>query len=120
MIDPLGLDSLYFDGYYVYWIDSNGLSTKKYSAKSGPYGNGSLPAGSYTGNNLRTRTHEGMNCPDSETDDSPDGWSLDLNPNFVTTRTLLRIHPDGNVDGTLRIVSTCKVDLNPMFKKPGD
>lgn len=35
-----------------------------------------------------------MVCPDGS------GWSLDLDPTFNTDRTLLRIHPDGNVPGT--------------------
>ena len=29
------------------------------------------------------------------------GFSVDLEPQFQTTRTLLRIHPDGGVNGTL-------------------
>lgn len=33
------------------------------------------------------------------------GWSLDLNPAFDTDRTLLRIHPDGNVLGTQGYIS---------------
>jgi len=91
--DPWGLDSLYYDGGYLHWLNDQGIITQSYRAMSGPYGEGSLPSGDYTGSNLRTRTTQGMVCPSG-------GWSLDLEPNFSTDRTLLRIHPDQNPPGT--------------------
>ena len=93
-IDPLGLDSLLFDGFYVYWLNDAGLPLSTYEAISGPFGKGELPSGNYTGSNLRQRTKKGMMCNNV-------GWSLDLEPsNFSTDRTLLRIHPDQAPKGT--------------------
>jgi RHS repeat-associated protein len=92
-IDPWGLDSLYYNGGYVHWLNDQRVITNLYRAMSGPYGEGSLPAGDYTGQNLRTRTAQGMVCPSG-------GWSLDLEPNFPTDRTLLRMHPDQDPAGT--------------------
>jgi hypothetical protein len=60
---------------------------------SGPYGEGSLPSGNYTGKNLRARTAQGMVC-------SGGGWSLDLEPDFPTNRKDFRIHPDQHPPGT--------------------
>ena len=63
-------------------------------AVSGPWSKGRLPNGNYNGTNLRRRNdNKAMTCDGK-------GWSLDLNPAFDTDRTLLRIHPDGNVPGT--------------------
>ena len=64
-----------------------------WSAVSGPFGNGALPVGRYTCTNLHTRTTPAMKKEGV-------GFSVDLNPQFKTNRTLLRIHPDGNVAGT--------------------
>lgn len=75
-----------------------GRITNTYPATSGPFGQDELEQGNYTGRNLRRRSRTqrpGMACPGAET-----GWSLDLEPNFRTTRTLLRIHPDGGRRGT--------------------
>jgi RHS repeat-associated protein len=72
------------------------IITGNYSAVSGPYGNGALPEGVYTVSNLRSRTAKGMVCP-GETE----GYSLDLNPEFETDRTDLRIHPDEPPPGTM-------------------
>ena len=86
--------SLLFNGENIYWYNDQGQSIKEYPSVSGPYGKGRLPQGSYIGDNLRIRNDKAMTCPDG-------GWSLDLTPNFETDRTLLRIHPDGNITGTL-------------------
>ena len=64
-----------------------------WSAVSGPLGNGGLPNGRYTCTNLHTRTTPAMVKEGV-------GFSVDVNPQFNTNRTLLRIHPDGNVAGT--------------------
>jgi hypothetical protein len=64
-----------------------------WAAVSGPFGHGPLPVGRYTCTNLRVRTKLSM-VRDGV------GFSVDLHPQFSTTRTLLRIHPDGNVPGT--------------------
>jgi RHS repeat-associated protein len=92
-IDPFGLDYLTFDGSRVTWYTDSGQALGKWSAASGPWGQGALPPGEYSGNTLRTRTNPAMTREGI-------GWSLNLDPNFETERTLLRIHPDGNVPGT--------------------
>ena len=95
-IDAGGLQRLLFDGQHIYWQDDRGNMLETLNATSGPWGNGRLPEGSYTGYNLRRRTKPGMFCGT----DTSTGWSLDLDPNFRTDRTDLRIHPDGGIVGT--------------------
>jgi RHS repeat-associated protein len=115
-IDLWGLDSLYYSGGYAHWLNDQGVITNVYRAMSGPYGEGSLPAGNYTGQNLRTRTKQGMVCSDG-------GWSLDLEPNFPTNRKDLRMHPDQDPAGTGGCIGIdCSVSqelynkLNKYFK----
>jgi RHS repeat-associated protein len=94
-IDPLGLDYLYFDGTTVWWFNDAGTVIEgMYPADSGPWGRGRLPNGDYTGSDLRQRTNPAMSCP------SGPGYSLNLDRNFDTDRTLLRMHPDGGVPAT--------------------
>ena len=94
-IDPFGLlDRLVFDGKTLTGYDDSAIEFSV-PAVSGPWGKGRLPEGVYVGNNLRRRNdNKAMICKDGN------GWSLDLDPNFRTDRSLLRIHPDGNVPGT--------------------
>jgi RHS repeat-associated protein len=109
--------SLIFNGQNVYWFNDQGQPIGDYSAVSGPYGEGRLPEGIYTGDNLRVRNdNTAMMCPNG-------GWSLDLTPDFQTDRTLLRIHPDGNKPGTLGCIGVnCTAsgqlynDLRSYFK----
>lgn len=88
---------MYFDGETLYWIDNDQYGTQTLrgyiQGESGPHGNGALPNGDYHGHNYRSRTNAAM------TRDGV-GWSIDLDPQFETTRTYLEIHPDGNVAGT--------------------
>ena len=98
-IKPKYIDSqLEFNGESLELVNNYSDGTQcaedSWSSISGPYGNGSLPNGNYLGDNLRTRIESGY------TRDGV-GFSVDLNPQFQTTRTLLRIHPDGGVIGTL-------------------
>jgi RHS repeat-associated protein len=67
-------------------------------AIGGPYGNGAPPNGRYTIDNPRN--------PRKESGYKRDGvsFSFNLNPQFETKRTDLRIHPDGNNPGTLGCV----------------
>ncbi|MGE4506972.1 MAG: RHS repeat domain-containing protein, partial [Desulfovibrionaceae bacterium] len=88
-VDPTGMQSLEYDGNYLKWYDAEGKETDAWNATSGPFGNGALPDGNYTGWNFRTRTKNGMVCPDG------DGWSVDIEPEEENGRTELRIHPDG-------------------------
>ena len=98
-INPHYIDSqLDFDGETLELVynfsDGTQCVEDSWSAIFGPYGNGSLPDGSYLGDNLRTRIEHGFSREGV-------GFSIDLNPRFQTTRTLLRIHPDGGISGTL-------------------
>ena len=80
-----------------------------WEAGSGPYGNGRLPAGRFECTNLRPRTNVAM-VRDGV------GFSVDLNPLFHTDRTLLRIHPDGNVSGTLGCIGITDADVAGCYK----
>jgi RHS repeat-associated protein len=93
-IDPAGLDSLTFDGTTISWVNDVGEVVQTYPGISGPWGKGPLPPGDYTGDALRRRPdNRSMQCDGR-------GWSLNLDPDFETDRTLLRVHPDGRVAGT--------------------
>ncbi|MBI4378658.1 MAG: hypothetical protein HY578_06145 [Nitrospinae bacterium] len=109
-IDPLGLDRLHFNGANLFWLNNQNIITRIYDGISGPYGQGSLPEGAYTGNNLRRRNTQGMMCGEN-------GWSLDLNPEFQTGRTLLRIHPDQPPTGTLGCIG---VNCNDAWRLYND
>jgi len=100
-VDPFGLDYIIFtpgggttSAGTVHWMLDNGTTLFTLDAMSGPYGQGPLPSGQYVGRNLRDRTRKGMVCPGSP------GWSMDLDPQFPTSRTDLRIHPDQPPVGT--------------------
>lgn len=79
-----------------------------WSAVSGPHGNGPLPMGWYQCSNFRTRTKTAM-VRDGV------GFSVDLDPLFPTNRTLLRIHPDGNVPGTLGCIGITDPDMQGCY-----
>jgi RHS repeat-associated core domain len=82
-------------------------------ARSGPWGNGKLPEGTYGGRNLRNRSgNKAMTCPDGN------GWSLDLDNKGG--RTELRIHPDGNVSGTEGCVGVVCGYHNKVFNSIQD
>jgi hypothetical protein len=96
-VDPLGLDSLWYslNGGTVYWLNDSGTVDETFSAKSGPFGNGPLEPGDYDASNMRNTNQGGMVCPGD-----PNGWKVNLDPQFQTNRTDLRIHPDGPPPGT--------------------
>jgi len=75
---------------------SNGKGYKRasYSAVGGPWGNGSPENGDYTVDNLYDRGPRSSWPNDGMTVDGI-GFSLNLNPQFKTGRSFLRIHPDG-------------------------
>jgi len=85
---PGRYDYLHFENNALIWRSGWGRPLANWAAVSGPGGRGRLPDGLYMGDNLRIRPRtkgmirEGV------------GWSLDLNPQFQTDRTYLRIHPD--------------------------
>jgi len=96
---PFYTDShLEFNGsnleYINNYCDGSQCVSDTWEAVSGPYGNGALPNGNYLGDNLRIRSEYGY-IRDGV------GFSMDMEPLFQTTRTLLRIHPDGGISGTL-------------------
>ena len=75
---------------------SNGKNYTRasFSAVGGPWGNGSPENGNYTVDNLYDR---GPNSgwPNAGMTVDGVGFSLNLNPQFSTGRSDLRIHPDG-------------------------
>jgi hypothetical protein len=87
-----------------------------FNAVSGGYGKGSLPNGNYLCKNFRARAEKEM-VRDGI------GFSVDLTPLFKTSRTDLRIHPDGGVPGTLGCigiasnVAACRDILNDMLTR---
>lgn len=76
------------DGYLIH-----GLTGSSWEACSGSRSLLPLPPGWYLARNFRHRTEPAMTRFNT-------GFSVDLDPLFPTTRTLLRIHPDGNAPGT--------------------
>jgi RHS repeat-associated protein len=127
LIDSLGLSNyLTFNGNrlngYITLPPSfdpslSGLATRRVlefsvPAVSGPWGDGPLPPGVYGGRNLRKRSDKAMSCPGSG------GWSLDLDDKGG--RSLLRIHPDGNVPGTLGCVGVVCGYQNEVFNSLSD
>ena len=130
LIDPLGLADRYvfngttLTGYNRFapppfdsYLQGSGLpryvSEISVPAVSGPHGRGRLPEGTYRGRNLRNRSgNRAMTCPDGN------GWSLDLDDKGG--RSLLRIHPDGNVPGTEGCVGVICGYHNSIFNSIQD
>ena len=82
-----------FDGNSLGWYDNYSDGSQSLSdswdAQSGPWGNGRLPDGNYSATHLRLGRTNAPMVRDGV------GFSVDLDPQFNTTRDLLRIHPDG-------------------------
>jgi hypothetical protein len=79
--------------------DGSNVDIGIYTATAGGFGNGAPENGDYIVRNYQDRSptgwyNEGMNRDGV-------GFSYDLEPSFNTGRSLLRIHPDGNKEGTL-------------------
>lgn len=70
-----------------------------YSGVAGGFGNGAPENGDYTVNNYQDRSPNGWFSKGMNKDGV--GFSFNLNPTFSTGRTDLRLHPDGNNEGTL-------------------
>lgn len=79
---------------------SNGkeYTRASYDAVGGPWGNGSPENGDYMVNTLQDRGPNGWYNKGMTKEGI--GFSLNLDPQFKTGRSLLRIHPDGNLFGT--------------------
>lgn len=97
--DPSGYDRIvFYPPNKVLWEDDNGNVRGIYSGLSGSRRLRPLPPGYYIGSNYRRRTRKGMVCGRNGPDQV--GFSIDLDPQFSTDRTLLRIHPDEPPPGT--------------------
>lgn len=91
--------------------DGSNVAIASYQAVGGPYGNGAPENGFYTANNLQDRSRTGWYNPGMNRDGV--GFSMNLNPQFSTWRTLERIHPDGRVPGTQGCIGL-QVDANQL------
>lgn len=102
-------------------------SGRAYSAFSGSRTLLPLPNGAYKAHTLRLRKKESMqrDVPAAEHDGLGmcfPGWSVNIDPRFSTKRTLLRIHPDGNLPGTMGCIGIlermdqCYDDLFHAFR----
>jgi RHS repeat-associated protein len=81
-------------------FDNGGTHTLDvYTGVAGGFGYGAPENGSYTVNNYQDRSFLGWFNKGMNRDGV--GFSYNLNPQFNTGRSLLRIHPDGNNEGTL-------------------
>lgn len=69
-----------------------------YKGVAGGFGNGAPENGEYTTDTYRNRGKNGDYNKGMTKDEV--GFSFNLNPLFNTGRTELRIHPDGNNEGT--------------------
>jgi len=116
---------LNFDGYELKYLDFYSDGSEKlvdsWIAVSG--GSNPLPEGTYRGDNLRLRTNLSMVRDDV-------GFSMDLSdawdPNLNRMRTLLRIHPDGQLNGSWWIdngtegcigLQGCSSELNSFYNR---
>ncbi len=79
--------------------DGRAYNIGTYSGVAGGYGNGAPENGDYSVNNYQDRSPRGWYNSGMNKDGV--GFSYNLNPEFNTGRTALRIHPDGNNEGTL-------------------
>ncbi|WP_241280246.1 DUF6443 domain-containing protein [Chryseobacterium cucumeris] len=70
-----------------------------YDGVAGGFGNGAPENGEYTVDSYQDRSPNGWYNKGMNRDGV--GFSFNLNPQFSTGRSLLRIHPDGNNEGTL-------------------
>jgi RHS repeat-associated protein len=79
--------------------DGSHFTTKSFDGVAGGFGNGAPENGNYSVNNYQDRSPTGWYNKGMNKDAV--GFSYNLNPQFSTGRSLLRIHPDGNDEGTL-------------------
>jgi RHS repeat-associated protein len=79
--------------------NGSSFATDSFSAIAGGFGNGAPENGAYTVDNFQDRSPTGWYNSGMNSDNV--GFSFNLNPTFDTGRTDLRIHPDGNNEGTL-------------------
>ncbi|WP_461533108.1 hypothetical protein [Sinomicrobium sp.] len=85
--------------FEVIFDDGGSYIVDSYSGVAGGFGNGAPENGSYTVGNYQDRSPSGWYNKGMNRDGV--GFSYNLDPQFNTGRSLLRIHPDGNNEGTL-------------------
>ena len=89
-------------------------SGKRWRARSGPYGNGPLPAGFY-----EIGTAFEVEPPEQEKGAYQDvaglAWFCRLRAKFATERTGLGIHPDGNIPGTRGCIGLTDEDTSGAY-----
>lgn len=85
--------------FLIHFDNGGSHAVKSYVGVAGGFGNGAPENGSYTVNNYQDRSKSGWYNKGMNRDGV--GFSYNLNPQFKTGRSLLRIHPDGNNEGTL-------------------
>lgn len=83
------------------------------NARSGPWGKGSAPAGSYTVERPVAIEPTVENSP--YTDAQGFAWFARIVPRFQTERYGFGIHPDGNVPGTRGCIGIAVGDTKPVF-----
>lgn len=100
------------------WVDfETGYEdpAKTWEAVSGPYGQGSLPAGFYhlTGEEMPATVER-----NSMTDTCKNAYKYRLHPQFHTTRSGLLVHPDGGKPGTEGCIGVtgCTTSLRTFLK----
>ncbi|CAN5193107.1 hypothetical protein BH09BAC2_BH09BAC2_18840 [soil metagenome] len=79
--------------------DGSSYAIESYDGVAGGFGNGAPENGNYNVNNYQDRSPTGWYNRGMNRDGT--GFSYNLNPEFSTGRSLLRMHPDGNNEGTL-------------------
>lgn len=104
---------------------------KKYNAYSGSRSLLPLPNGGYIAKNIRVRDKANMALPVLAKENDGGGmsfpaWSVDIDPLFSSRRSLLRIHPDGNLPGTMGCIGIlnsaheCYEDIKNAIGELGD
>ena len=100
-----------FDGVFLIAPDNS-----QWPAISGPHGKGLLPEGKYRiGQAVALDSTILANLPYRD----PTGlaWWCPLEPLFLTKRTHLGIHPDGNVPGTKGCIGITSPDTRALFER---
>ena len=115
LVDPFGLYWIYQpDLGSLEWFDNKtGQGKACWHGISGSPKYKPLPKGPYKMSNPRRRTNPGM------IDASGNGWSVNLNPQFPTKRTYLRLHPSktGKTAGCLGATAD---NTEPLFEELED
>src|SRR5258706_10600792 len=84
-------------------------------AISGPYGEGSLPTGTYKALRSKLLDKQPSDSNGAYCDTNNKCWLQALAPDFETDRTELGIHPDGNVPGTQGCIGIRAADTKKWY-----